>query len=120
MLLLIFSSCVTNFAEEKYIIANFEFLNSCKKNAASFGPLEEYTDGFVQQCDSSEKVADIVCVRGSGWEGILFSETEEILKVAAAACLSNNCFSVCHWEFRKSCSKLREKPKVPENEDDSK
>lgn len=31
MLLLIFSSCVTNFAEEKYIIANFEFLNSCKK-----------------------------------------------------------------------------------------
>lgn len=61
-----------------------------------------------------------MCVHGSGWEGILLSETEEILKVAAAACLSNNCFSVCHWEFRKSCSKLREKPKVPENEDDSK
>lgn len=31
MLLLIFSSCVTNFAKEKYIIANFDLLNSCKK-----------------------------------------------------------------------------------------
>lgn len=51
-------------------------------------------------------------------ERILFSEAGEILKQAAAAWLSNN--SVCHWEFRESCSKLREKPAVPENEGDSK
>lgn len=31
MLLLIFSSCVTDFAEEKCIIANFDLLNSCKQ-----------------------------------------------------------------------------------------
>lgn len=55
-----------------------------------------------------------------GWEGILFGETEEILKKAAIACLSNNCFSVCHWEFRRSHSKLMEKPEVPENERDTK
>lgn len=36
--------------------------------------------------------------------GILLSETGEILEQAAAACLSNNSFSVCHWEFRKGCS----------------
>lgn len=54
---------------------------------------------------------------GPGWEGILFGETE-ILKEAAIACLSNNCFFTYHWEFRKS--KLVEKPEVPENECDTK
>lgn len=36
--------------------------------------------------------------------GLLFSETEEILEGAAAACLSNNYFSVCHWELRRAAA----------------
>jgi len=61
MLLLIFSSCVTNFTEEKCILANFDLLNSCKKMPPALAHLKN-ADGFVQKRDSLEKVADIALV----------------------------------------------------------
>lgn len=68
MLLLIFSSSVTNFAEEKCIIANLDLLSSCKKMLPASAHLNN-ADCFVQDHDFSEKVADIVCLWGQAGKG---------------------------------------------------
>lgn len=105
MLLLIFSSYVTNFAEEKYIIANFDLLNSCKKMPLALAHLK-HTQMVLSR--SVTPWRRLLTLRERLWVRILFSETEEILKVAAAACLLNNYFSACHWEFRERSNKLRQ------------
>lgn len=56
MLLLIFSSCVTNFAEEKYVIANFDFLNSCKKMPPALAHLKNTQMVFIEEHDIADGV----------------------------------------------------------------
>lgn len=106
MLLLIFSSYATNFAEEKNILANFDLLNSCKKMPLALAHLKHAQTVWYR---SAAPWRRLLTLREWLWVRILFSETEAILKVAAAARLLNNYVSACHWEFRKRSNKLREK-----------